>query len=349
MVKTGHDLGPPRCANPRGSWPANRRTSPAELLSQAILTRGARASARRRSGQKEYVDAIDDNTIVFGIGPAGTGKTYLAMAKAVQALQRKEVDRIILTRPAVEAGERLGFLPGTLTDKIDPYLRPLLRRAQRDDGPGVVAEAARGRHHRGRPAGLHARPNAERLVHRARRGAEHDAGADEDVPHPARFRLQDGRHRRHHPGRPARAAPAGCGWSPGVLDDIDDIHFAYLTSADVVRHTPRRPHRGCLHRVRRNAGAALRARAGRVRQPAERGARSPRDRSAEHGDRSDHRDQQRVGASRSTRPRCSGWRSTRSTTCTCIPMPSWRSCWSTRPRWSSCTCSGWTSPARPTC
>ncbi|HEY3562507.1 MAG TPA: PhoH family protein, partial [Kribbella sp.] len=68
---------------------------------------------------------IDKNTIVFGIGPAGTGKTYLAVAKAVQALQAKEVTRIILTRPAVEAGERLGFLPGTLSEKIDPYLRPL--------------------------------------------------------------------------------------------------------------------------------------------------------------------------------------------------------------------------------
>jgi phosphate starvation-inducible PhoH-like protein len=75
--------------------------------------------------QKRYVDAIDANTIVFGVGPAGTGKTYLAMAKAVQALQGKQVNRIILTRPAVEAGERLGFLPGTLTEKIDPYLRPL--------------------------------------------------------------------------------------------------------------------------------------------------------------------------------------------------------------------------------
>nr|BFE87996.1 hypothetical protein GCM10020093_105970 [Planobispora longispora] len=75
--------------------------------------------------QKRYVDAIDRHTIVFGIGPAGTGKTYLAMAKAVRALQEKKVNRIILTRPAVEAGERLGFLPGTLYEKIDPYLRPL--------------------------------------------------------------------------------------------------------------------------------------------------------------------------------------------------------------------------------
>ncbi len=76
-------------------------------------------------GQKKYVDAIDKNTIVFGIGPAGTGKTYLAVAKAVMALKRREVNRIILTRPAVEAGEKLGFLPGDLQNKVDPYLRPL--------------------------------------------------------------------------------------------------------------------------------------------------------------------------------------------------------------------------------
>lgn len=76
-------------------------------------------------GQKKYVEAIDKNTIVFGIGPAGTGKTYLAVAKAVTALKRREVSRIILTRPAVEAGEKLGFLPGDLQNKVDPYLRPL--------------------------------------------------------------------------------------------------------------------------------------------------------------------------------------------------------------------------------
>lgn len=76
-------------------------------------------------GQKKYVDSIEGNGIVFGVGPAGTGKTYLAMAKAVQAFKNKEVSRIILTRPAVEAGESLGFLPGDLQEKIDPYLRPL--------------------------------------------------------------------------------------------------------------------------------------------------------------------------------------------------------------------------------
>ncbi|MFC5065851.1 PhoH family protein [Actinomycetospora atypica] len=99
--------------------------SPAEVLSLDILSRRGRTIRPKTLNQKRYVDAIDVNTIVFGIGPAGTGKTYLAMAKAVQALQAKQITRIILTRPAVEAGERLGFLPGTLSEKIDPYLRPL--------------------------------------------------------------------------------------------------------------------------------------------------------------------------------------------------------------------------------
>jgi phosphate starvation-inducible PhoH-like protein len=98
---------------------------PAEVLTLDILSSRGRTIRPKTVGQKRYVDAIDTHTIVFSIGPAGTGKTYLAMAKAVKALQAKEVNRIILTRPAVEAGERLGFLPGTLYEKIDPYLRPL--------------------------------------------------------------------------------------------------------------------------------------------------------------------------------------------------------------------------------
>src|SRR3954469_17868292 len=98
---------------------------PADVLTLNILSNRGKKIRPKTLGQKRYVDAIDDNTVVFGIGPAGTGKTYLAMAKAVQALQAKRINRIILTRPAVEAGERLGFLPGTLTEKIDPYLRPL--------------------------------------------------------------------------------------------------------------------------------------------------------------------------------------------------------------------------------
>ncbi len=98
---------------------------PAEVLTQNILSSRGKTIRPKTLNQKRYVDAIDAHTVVFGIGPAGTGKTYLAMAKAVQALQDKRVNRIILTRPAIEAGEKLGFLPGTLNDKIDPYVRPL--------------------------------------------------------------------------------------------------------------------------------------------------------------------------------------------------------------------------------
>ena len=100
-------------------------TSPSEVLTHNILSSRGKTIRPKTLNQKRYVDAIDKHTVVFGIGPAGTGKTYLAVAKAVQALQAKEVNRIILTRPAVEAGEHLGFLPGTLNDKIDPYVRPL--------------------------------------------------------------------------------------------------------------------------------------------------------------------------------------------------------------------------------
>jgi len=99
---------------------------PSEVLTAEILRASRGRTVRpKSSGQKRYVDAIRDNVITFGIGPAGTGKSWLAVAMAVQALQAKSVDRIILTRPAVEAGERLGFLPGDLAAKIDPYLRPL--------------------------------------------------------------------------------------------------------------------------------------------------------------------------------------------------------------------------------
>ena len=92
---------------------------------QEILRSRGRSIRPQSAGQKAYVDAIERSTLVFGLGPAGTGKTYLAMAQAVSALLSGQVRRIVLTRPAVEAGENLGFLPGTLTDKIDPYLRPL--------------------------------------------------------------------------------------------------------------------------------------------------------------------------------------------------------------------------------
>lgn len=99
--------------------------APAELRNDVILVHHGKAVRPKTAGQKAYVDAIRTHTITFGIGPAGTGKTYLAMAMALAALKRKEVGRIVLSRPVVEAGESLGFLPGTLDEKIDPYIRPL--------------------------------------------------------------------------------------------------------------------------------------------------------------------------------------------------------------------------------
>ena len=126
LMESGQNLTPDAVGHTLSMLQADTEQRPAEVLSLNILSRRGKNIRPKTVNQKAYVDAIDNNTIVFGIGPAGTGKTYLAVAKAVQSLQAKQVNRIILTRPAVEAGERLGFLPGTLNDKIDPYLRPLM-------------------------------------------------------------------------------------------------------------------------------------------------------------------------------------------------------------------------------
>jgi phosphate starvation-inducible PhoH-like protein len=123
VLRTGQGLNPDAIS--RAIAMVRADIKPAEILTANILSNRGKAIRAKTLNQKSYVDAIDQNTVVFGIGPAGTGKTYLAVAKAVQALQSKKISRIILTRPAVEAGERLGFLPGTLSEKIDPYLRPL--------------------------------------------------------------------------------------------------------------------------------------------------------------------------------------------------------------------------------
>ena len=124
-------------------------SAPAEVLTQNILSNRGRTIRPKTLNQKRYVDAIDQHTVVFGIGPAGTGKTYLAMAKAVQALQSKQVNRIILTRPAVEAGERLGFLPGHALREDRPVPAPPVRRAARHARPGLHP-AADGRRARSR-------------------------------------------------------------------------------------------------------------------------------------------------------------------------------------------------------
>ncbi|MGW0229527.1 PhoH family protein [Actinopolymorpha singaporensis] len=125
IVRSGHGLTSDAVERSVAMLRTRDAERPTDVLTLNILSNRGRTIRPKTVGQKRYVDAIDQHTVIFSIGPAGTGKTYLAMAKAVQALQAKQVNRIILTRPAVEAGERLGFLPGTLSEKIDPYLRPL--------------------------------------------------------------------------------------------------------------------------------------------------------------------------------------------------------------------------------
>jgi phosphate starvation-inducible PhoH-like protein len=123
LSERGHALSEATIATIRGA--IDSEESPSQLLDDVVWSHHARRIAPKTVGQKLYLEAIRNNTITFGIGPAGTGKTFLAVAMAAAALARREVNRIILTRPAVEAGERLGFLPGDLMAKIDPYLRPL--------------------------------------------------------------------------------------------------------------------------------------------------------------------------------------------------------------------------------
>ncbi|MEW5810067.1 MAG: PhoH family protein [Actinomycetota bacterium] len=210
--------------------------SPADVLTLDILSRRGKTIRPKTLNQKRYVDAIDHHTIVFGIGPAGTGKTYLAMAKAVSALQSKQVSRIILTRPAVEAGERLGFLPGTLSEKIDPYLRPLYDALHDMMDPELipklmsagVIEVAPLAYMRGRTISdafiiLDEAQNttAEQMkMFLTRLGFNSKIVVTGDI---TQVDLPGG-------------AASGLNAAMRILDGIDDIHFAELTSADVVRH-----------------------------------------------------------------------------------------------------------------
>ena len=173
---------------------------------------GKRRIAPKTVNQRRYLDAIEQNDIVFGIGPAGTGKTYLAMAQAVSFLLAKRVTRIILARPAVEAGEKLGLPAGRSAGKGEPVPAAALRRAVRHGRSRARRAADRARHDRDRADRVHARPHAERRVRHPRRSAEHDVGADEDVPHAPGLRIEGGRDRRHHADRPAERR-ASRAWS----------------------------------------------------------------------------------------------------------------------------------------
>ncbi|MBX5441672.1 MAG: PhoH family protein [Solirubrobacteraceae bacterium] len=128
LVEQGHEIGPGTIEAVTGALDAHE--SPARILEDVVWRHRSTKVAPKSVNQKRYVDSIRRNTITFGVGPAGTGKTWLAVAMAAAALQRREVNRVILTRPAVEAGERLGFLPGDMMAKIDPYLRPLFDALQ---------------------------------------------------------------------------------------------------------------------------------------------------------------------------------------------------------------------------
>src|SRR6187551_1560734 len=209
---------------------------PADVLSLNILSNRGRSIRPKTLNQKRYVDSIDKHTITFGIGPAGTGKTYLAVAKAVQALQSKNVNRIILTRPAVEAGERLGFLPGTLSEKIDPYLRPLYDALHDmidpESIPRLLAantiEVAPLAFLRGRSLNdafiildeaQNTSPEQMKMfLTRLGFGSKIVVTGDTtqvDLPGGIRSGLHVVRE---------------------ILSDVDDVHFAQLSSADVVRH-----------------------------------------------------------------------------------------------------------------
>ncbi len=236
IVRTGQHLTPETVERSITMLRTETEEKPAEVLSLNILSNRGRTIRPKTVNQKKYVDAIDKHTIVFGIGPAGTGKTYLAMAKAVQALQAKEVTRIILTRPAVEAGEHLGFLPGTLGEKIDPYLRPLYDALHDMIDPETipkllasgVIEVAPLAYMRGRTlndafiildeAQNTTQEQMKMFLTRLGFGSRMVVTGDVtqvDLP---------------------SSAKSGLRVVQDVLEDVRDIHFSMLTASDVVRH-----------------------------------------------------------------------------------------------------------------
>ncbi|WP_109473517.1 PhoH family protein [Ornithinimicrobium cavernae] len=262
---------------------------PADVLTMNIISNRGRTIRPKTLHQKHYVDAIDKHTIVFGIGPAGTGKTYLAMAKAVAALQAKQVNRIILTRPAVEAGERLGFLPGTLNDKIDPYLRPLYDAlhdmVDPDSIPRLMAsgtvEVAPLAYMRGRTL------NDAFIIL--------DEAQNTSAEQMKMFLTRLGFGSKMVVTGDVTQVDLPTGTSSGlrvvrdILAGVEDIYFATLTSADVVRHRlvssiveAYGKHDASRQRSEPASGAAGRAAAGRA--PDRRGPGDPAPRHTEGGE-----------------------------------------------------------------
>ncbi|MBO2446553.1 PhoH family protein [Actinomadura barringtoniae] len=236
LLKGGTQLTPDAVERSLAMLRTDTKERPAEVLTLDVLSSRGRTIRPKTLNQKRYVDAIDKHTVVFGIGPAGTGKTYLAMAKAVKALQDKKVNRIILTRPAVEAGERLGFLPGTLYEKIDPYLRPLYDAlhdmVDPDSIPRLMAagtiEVAPLAYMRGRTLNdsfiiLDEAQNTspeQMKMFLTRLGFGSKVVVTGDV---TQVDLPNGQ-------------DSGLRVVQGILEGIDDIHFCRLNSHDVVRH-----------------------------------------------------------------------------------------------------------------
>ncbi|ALC06449.1 PhoH-like protein [Corynebacterium deserti GIMN1.010] len=236
IARRGHVISPDTVKNVVSMINVDTPQTVSEILTGDIIARRGKVIRPKTLGQKHYVDAIDENTIVFGLGPAGSGKTYLAMAKAVQALQAKQVSRIILTRPAVEAGEKLGFLPGTLNEKIDPYLRPLHDALRDMVEPEVIpklmeagiVEVAPLAYMRGRTLNdafviLDEAQNTtpaqmKMFLTRLGFGSKMVVTGDTtqvDLPGGQKSGLRLVRH---------------------ILRGVDDVHFSELTSSDVVRH-----------------------------------------------------------------------------------------------------------------
>jgi phosphate starvation-inducible PhoH-like protein len=234
LLEQGHEIDREGLGRSIEMLKADQR--PTEVLSTEVV-RGRKTIRPKTAGQKRYVDAVADNTVTFVVGPAGTGKSYLAVASAVQALQAKEVNRIILTRPAVEAGERLGFLPGDMLAKVDPYLRPLYDALYDMLDPEMVSrlmdrgtiEVAPLAYMRGRTLNdsfiiLDEAQNTtpeQMKMFLTRLGFGSKAVVTGDV---TQIDLPEGKGR------------SGLLQVRGVLDDIEGLEFVELGSGDVVRH-----------------------------------------------------------------------------------------------------------------